>query len=57
MNLQQFITAHGWDPTKAMNLLQEHGVVSDNCVTVADVAVKDHAAAIQFLGDYPNSDL
>ena len=33
--------------TRAMNLLQEHGIVSDNCVTAAEVG--DIGKAISWL--------
>lgn len=36
---------------EAMNALQECGIVSDNCVTAADVADADFPAAREFLWD------
>jgi hypothetical protein len=32
-----------------MNRLQDAGIVSDNCVTVADVADGDQTAAVEWL--------
>lgn len=32
-----------------MNLLQEHGIISDLCVTAIDVAPEDAAAASEWL--------
>jgi len=34
---------------KALNALQEEGIISDNCITLADVAESDCAAAVAFL--------
>jgi hypothetical protein len=36
-SLEHYLTTEGIDPVKAMNLLQEHGAVSDLCVNPADV--------------------
>ena len=36
-SLRAYIAAHGLDQVRVMNLLQEHGVISDNAVGVADV--------------------
>lgn len=36
------------DPLKAMNLLQDWNVVSDECVRVEDVAPCDEKTAIEF---------
>ncbi len=47
--LEQYILDHHLDPLLAMNLLQEHGIVSDNAIWAGDVAAADHAAAIAFL--------
>ena len=46
MSLTDHLRATGWNETEAMNLLQDHGVVSDNCVTAADVAEADTEKAI-----------
>jgi hypothetical protein len=35
--LRSYLAANDMDETAALNLLQEHGIISDNCVTVADV--------------------
>jgi hypothetical protein len=36
-SLRAYIAAHGLDEVAVMNLLQEHGVISDNAVDVAEV--------------------
>jgi hypothetical protein len=36
-SLRAYIAAYGLDEVAVMNLLQEHGVISDNAVSVADV--------------------
>jgi hypothetical protein len=36
-SLRQYIAARGLDQVSVLNELQEHGVISDNAVTVADV--------------------
>ena len=36
-SLRAYIAAHGLDEVAVMNLLQEHGVISDNAVSVAEV--------------------
>jgi hypothetical protein len=36
-SLRAYIAAHGLDEVAVMNLLQDHGVISDNAVSVADV--------------------
>ena len=35
--LRQYIALHGLDEVGVMNELQNHGVISDNAVSVADV--------------------
>jgi len=45
--LEIYLKLTGTDEVKAMNLLQEHGVVSDNCVTAAEVG--DTGKAISWL--------
>lgn len=47
--LEQFILDEQLDPVKAMNTLQNCGVISDNCVCPADVADSDCAAAVKFI--------
>ena len=46
-SLCAYIAAHGLDERLTMNLLQDHGVISDNAVSVADVG--NGGAAIAFL--------
>ena len=48
-SLQPFLELSDIDPTDAMNRLQEAGIVSDNCVTAADVAEADCERAVEFL--------
>jgi hypothetical protein len=36
-SLRAYIVAHGLDEVVVMNLLQDHGVISDNAVSVAEV--------------------
>jgi hypothetical protein len=46
-SLRQYIAARGLDEVAVMNELQEHGVISDNAVSVADVG--NGGAAIAWL--------
>jgi hypothetical protein len=46
-SLRTYIAACGLDELAVMNFLQEHGVMSDNAVTVADVG--NGGAAIAWL--------
>jgi len=36
-SLRAYIAAHGLDEVAVMNFLQEHGIISDNAVSVAEV--------------------
>jgi hypothetical protein len=36
-SLRAYIAAHGLDEVRVMNELQDHGVISDNAVSVAEV--------------------
>jgi hypothetical protein len=45
--LELYLEKHRIPETRAMNLLQEHGIVSDNCVTAAEVG--DIGKAISWL--------
>jgi hypothetical protein len=47
--LQAFIADNAINTTVAMNVLQDYGVVSDNCVTPGDVAKSDCEGAIKFI--------
>ena len=47
--LQQTIQQGKFDETWAMNLLQAHGIVSDNCITADEVDEADCPRAIAFL--------
>jgi hypothetical protein len=46
-SLRAYIAAHGLDEVAVLNELQEHGVISDNAVSVADVG--NGGAAIAWL--------
>ena len=46
-SLRQYIAARGLDEVAVMNELQQHGVIADNAVSVADVG--NGGAAIAWL--------
>jgi hypothetical protein len=46
-SLRDYLTARRFDPTHALNLLQDHGIISDLCVTPEDVG--DAGRAITWL--------
>lgn len=39
----------GWSENKLMNTLQDRGLISDNCVTMKDIAESDAAKAAKWL--------
>ena len=39
----------GWSENDAMNALQEHGAISDNCVQSSDIALADVSAALDWI--------
>jgi hypothetical protein len=43
--LRTYLAGADMDETTTLNLLQEHGIISDNCVTVADVGNGGKAVA------------
>ena len=49
--LEHYIEAHRLNEIEVMNLLQNHGVISDNCVTAAEVG--DPGKAVSFLNNLP----
>lgn len=53
MTLRQYLNTRSMEDDDAMNILQDAGAVSDNCVKVDDVAPADHARAIALLEKYP----
>ena len=53
--LEKFLTINGLDAVDAMNRMQNLGLVSDNCIVPADVAVADIPKAIQALNLGPKS--
>lgn len=46
-SLRDYLTARRFDPDHALNLLQDHGIISDECVTPEDVG--DAGRAITWL--------
>ena len=46
-SLEQYIDYNKIDPVKAMNALQDHGIISDNCIEPRDVI--DSGVAITWL--------
>ena len=49
--LQHYIEAHRLNEAEVMNILQDHGVISDNCVSAADVA--GSGKAVSYLNTLP----
>jgi hypothetical protein len=47
--LETHIIENKLDETKAMNVLQDRGIISDNCIDVKDVAEADCERAIAVL--------
>jgi hypothetical protein len=47
--LRDFILLHRLDATAILNLLQDHGIISDECVTAEDCG--DASRAIPWLHD------
>lgn len=43
--LKDYITSRKLDETKILNTLQDHGIVSDNCVTSEEVGDSGKAVA------------
>lgn len=48
-SLEIYIREQNIDPGEVMDTLQDHGLISDNCVTPADVFGADNFRAIVFL--------
>lgn len=44
-----YIQANGLDPKACMNMLQQNGIISDNCITSDDIARANALRAIAFL--------
>jgi hypothetical protein len=44
-SLQDYLTATGLDEEEAMNKLQDHGIISDNCISAAEVGDSGKAVA------------
>jgi hypothetical protein len=44
-SLRDYLTARRFDPDHALNLLQDHGIISDECVTPEDVGDSGKAVA------------
>jgi hypothetical protein len=51
-SLQDYLASTGLDETQAMNEIQEHGIISDNCVTAAEVG--DSGKAVAWLANHHN---
>jgi len=47
--LEEFIARHGLLEAKVMSFLQDHGCISDNCITASDVAEPDLSKAVVLL--------
>jgi hypothetical protein len=49
--LQEYIETHpeNWRHWEAMNALQDEGLISDECITLADVADSDCEEAVAWL--------
>ena len=52
--LTRYLRDYGIDECAAMNALQNHGIVSDECVTADDVAPTDQSRAIAWLKKHKN---
>jgi hypothetical protein len=50
--LEKWLAAREFSEIRALNLLQGAGMISDNCVTAADVGGDDLKRAIFFLADF-----
>jgi hypothetical protein len=48
-SLEKYPLQHNLDPIEATNVLQDHNVISDNCVNASDVAPADCFRACVFL--------
>ena len=44
-SLQDYLSASGLDEVDAMNELQDHGIISDNCISAAEVGDSGKAVA------------
>lgn len=44
-SLQDYLAATGLDEVKTMNELQDHGIISDNCISAAEVGDSGKAVA------------
>ena len=51
--MKRFLRENNIDETQAMNKLQEHGVISDNCIKTEDIGNK--AKAMMWLNKNFNS--
>lgn len=50
VDLSEAFRRQGLTEVQGMNLLQANGIISDNCVQVADVAEANCQRAIEFIG-------
>jgi hypothetical protein len=51
--LETLLMTRNIDPHRAMNLLQEHGIVSDECIHASDVATSDCWRAVEWIRALP----
>jgi len=51
-SLDDYLATHLIDPTTAMNLLQDHGIISDNAIATVDVA--NPGSAVSWLHQHPH---
>lgn len=55
--LEKYVRKNLLDSVKVMNALMDAGLISDNCVSVSDVADVDCAKAIAWLDTKPHQPL
>lgn len=51
-SLLAYVALHDLDPILTMNMLQEHGICSDNCITLEDVG--DGGKCLAWLHNQPD---
>lgn len=51
-DFQWWLKQTRFDEVRALNLLQDAGIISDNCILAADVANVNFPAAKEFLEDF-----
>jgi len=48
-NILNELARLGWSETRALNILQDRGIISDNCVTLTDISEGDAIKAANYL--------